>query len=181
MNTVNAHSFSLHKIEQSQLPKPYNFLLTQPLMTPTLEQYYARTAIVQTQEATFDARTNSYSRTIVMMIDSNKERNNAECAQKNNEAVIIELAFIKINFNELSKEIINEIRHTNIPFGTLLHSHHVKIRTKNRCYFTTPCTKKIASYTHCELKKTLYGRMNTIIRADNKKWLAQVMEIITPA
>lgn len=147
-------------------------------MTQTLERYYKKTPIIQTQSTHFDSAQNSYARTITMLIDRDKQRNNAAYAKKIGAEQAIELAFIKMNFSELPKEVIEEIRHTNTPFGKLLEKYHIKILTQNRVYFTTACTKKIASLIPCELNKVLYGRKNTIIRADNKHWLAQVVEIL---
>lgn len=178
LTSSSAQALSITNIEQSKLPRPYNFLLTQPLMTQTLEQYYKRTPIIQTQSTYFDPTQNNYARTITMLIDRDKQRNNATYAQKTGVAQVIELAFIKMNFSELPKEVIEEIRHTNTPFGKLIEKYQIKILTQNRVYFTTACTKEIASLMPCDLHKALYGRKNTIIRADNKQWLAQVMEIL---
>ena len=178
LTTSTTSAFSITNIEQAKLPYPYNFLLTQPLMTQTLEKYYKRTPIIQTQATDFDPIQNSYARTITMLIDRDKQRNNADEAQKTGETQVIELAFIKMNFSELPKEIIEEIRHTNIPFGKLLEKHQIKVLTKNRVYFTTTCTKEIALFMQCNLNKVLYGRKNTIVRGDNHQWLAQVIEIL---
>ena len=178
LTASSTQALSITKIGQSKLPHPYNLLLTQPLMTQTLEHYYKRTAIIQTQSTHFDVAQNNYSRTITMLIDRHKQRNNAAYAQKKGETQIIELAFIKINFNALPKEIIKEIRHSNTPFGKLLEKYHIKTLTQNREYFTTTCTKEIISLMPCDLNKVLYGRKNTIIRAGNKQWLAKVMEIL---
>ncbi len=147
-------------------------------MTQTLEQYYKRTPIIQTQSTHFDSIQNSYARTITMLIDRDKQRNNAAYAQKTGAAQAIELAFIKINFSELPKEVIERIRHTNTPFGKLLEKYKIKILTQNRVYFTIACTNEIASLMPCDLNKILYGRKNTIVRADNNQWLAQVVEIL---
>lgn len=147
-------------------------------MTPTLAQYYKRTPIIQPQSTHFNPTKNIYARTITMLIDRDKQRNNVSYAQKKGTAQVIELAFITINFNQLPKEVIEEICHTNTPFGTLLEKHQIKILTQNRAYFTTACTPEITSFMPCELNKVVYGRKNTIIRADNKQWLAHVMEIL---
>ena len=67
---------------------------------------------------------------------------------------------------------------TNVPFGKLLSNNHVKISIKDRTYFSVKCDKLVASLTHCHLNSKLYGRTNTIIKADNNKWLAHVVEIL---
>jgi hypothetical protein len=166
------------KISSAQLPSPYNELLTQPLMTKAIEKYYARTAIVKAVSAKLDQGNNTYHRSIIMFVDSNKARNNASIAQTKNEALIVELAFITMNFNDLPKNIIDGVMHSNTPFGKLLTQYHLPVLTRDRTYYTVKCTKRVASVLHCNLNDLLYGRTNTIIRADNKRWLAHVVEIL---
>jgi hypothetical protein len=166
------------KISPEQLPSPYNHLLTQPLMTTAIEKHYARTAVVKAVSAKRDQSTNTYQRSIIMFVDSNKARNNVSIAQTKNEALIVEFAFITMNFNELPQNIIDGVLHSNIPFGKLLTQYHLPVLTKDRTYFTVKCSKRFVSVLHCHLNDVLYGRTNTIIRADNKKWLAHVIEIL---
>lgn len=166
------------KINQANLPSPYNYLLTQPLMTKGIEKYYGRTAVIKKVFAKLDQSDNTYHRSIIMLIDSNKKRNKANKAQIKNEALIVEFAYITMNFNELPKKITEEVLNTNIPFGTLLTKYDVHVLTKGRNYFTVKCNNTLASLVHCQASDMLYGRTNTIIRADNKKWLAHVVEIL---
>ncbi len=166
------------KVDSSQLPSPYNELLTQPLMTKSIEKYYARSAIIKTIFAAQEPAKNTYQRAIVMFIDSNKERNQPDLAQTKKEVIVVELAFITMNFNELPKGMIEEILHTNTPFGKLLVKYHLQILTQDRAYYKVRCDSALASMIHCNLNDFIYGRTNTIIRADNKKWLAHVVEIL---
>ena len=166
------------KVDSSQLPSPYNELLTQPLMTKSIEKYYARSAIIKTIFAAQEPAKNTYQRAIVMFIDSNKERNQPDLAQTKKEVIVVELAFITMNFNELPKNMIEEILHTNTPFGKLLVKYHLQILTQDRSYYKVRCDSALASLIHCNLNDFIYGRTNTIIRADNKKWLAHVVEIL---
>lgn len=167
------------KVDSVQLPSPYNELLTQSLMTKSIEKYYGRSAIIKTIFAEQDSAKNTYSRSIVMLIDSNKERNKPDVAQIKKEAMVVELAFITMNFNELPQSIREEILHTNTPFGKLLTKYHVQILTRDRNYYKVRCNRALASLIHCSLNDLIYGRTNTIIRADNKKWLAHVVELLS--
>ncbi|KTD10652.1 hypothetical protein Lgra_1618 [Legionella gratiana] len=166
------------KVNPSQLPSPYNDLLTQPLMTKAIEKYYGRTAIVKTIEAHLEQSSTIYHRSIIMLVDKNKERNQPELAQTKKEVIVAELAFITINFNELPKTLVDDVLHTNIPFGRLLTQYDVQVLTQDRNYFKVSCNRTLATFIHCPLNQSVYGRTNTIIRADNKKWLAHVVEIL---
>lgn len=166
------------RVNQSMLPHPYNYLLTQPLMTKGIEKYYQRTAIIQKIYAKKNKRDNTYYRTIIMLLDHNKARNNARLAQKKKEVMVAELAFITINFNALPQKVIANILNTNIPLGKLLLTHHIKTSSINRSYFSIRCDAVLSSLTHCNLNSQLYGRTNTLIRMDNKQWIARVVEIL---
>lgn len=166
------------KVDSAQLPSPYNELLTQPLMTKSIEKYYERSAIIKTIYTGRDPDKNTYQRSIVMLIDNNKARNKPDFAQTQKEVTVVELAFISINFNELPKRMIEEIQQTNIPFGKLLVKYQVPILTQDRNYYKVRCNRALASLIYCNINDFIYGRTNTIIKADNKKWLAHVVEIL---
>jgi hypothetical protein len=166
------------KIAPALLPMPYSYLLTQPLMTLGIEKYYQRTPIIHTIYAVKNQKTNTYSRAILMLLDSRKTRNNAKIAQEKKEEVTVELAFITINFNELPEKVINDILNTSVPFGKLLIVHHLKTSSSKRLYFSLQCSKELAKRIGCKINNQIYARMNTIVRKDNKKWLAQVIEIL---
>ncbi|MCW8410201.1 hypothetical protein OQJ13_14570 [Legionella sp. PATHC035] len=166
------------KVSSAQLPSPYSKLLTQPLMTPSIEKYYGRHAIIKTIVASQDPESNTYRRSIVMLIDSNKERNEPNVAQTKKEAMVVELAFITMNFNELPKSMIAEVLHTDTPFGKLLTKYQIQTLTQNRNYYKVRCDETLASLINCNLNDSIYGRTNTLIRANNKKWLAHVVEIL---
>lgn len=165
-------------IRLNQLPSPYNEILTQPLMTQSIETYYGRSAIIKALFAEQDPVKNVYSRSIMMFIDKSKQRNNPDEALEKNEAMVVELAFISINFNELPKNVKQEILNTNIPFGKLLNKYQIQIATRDRKYYKIKCNSDLVSLIHCKEKQFIYGRTNTIIRSDNKKWLAHVVEIL---
>ncbi|KTD64966.1 hypothetical protein [Legionella shakespearei] len=166
------------EVNKDSLPVPYNYLLLQPLMTKGIETYYQRIPLIRTLYAARNTSDNTYFRAILMFVDKRKDRNNPQWAQKKNETMIVELAFITINFNELPTKLINDVLNTNIPFGTLLSDNQVNVVSTGRSYFAIKCNELLASLTHCTLNSTLYGRKNTLIKADNKKWLAQVVEIL---
>lgn len=166
-------------LSKDSLISPYNYLLTQPLMTATLEKYYQRTSRIKVITAFTNPHNNTYSRIIILYVDRNKKRNNVDLTQKKNEIIPVELAAININFEELPPKLITDIIHTNIPFGKLLTQHHLKVFSKDRRYFLVACNKMLASLIDCKLNKKLYGRTNVLVRADNKKWVAHVIEILS--
>ncbi|HEL8436815.1 TPA: hypothetical protein U0D71_002071 [Legionella pneumophila] len=166
-------------LSKDSLISPYNYLLTQPLMTTTLEKYYQRTSRIKVITAFTNPHNNTYSRIIILYVDRNKKRNNVELAQKNNEIIPVELAAININFEELPEKLITDITHTNIPFGKLLTQYHLKVFSKDRRYFSVICNNMLASLIHCKPNKKLYGRTNVLARVDNKKWVAHVIEILS--
>lgn len=169
---------SATKIKQIQLPAPYDYLLTQPLMTKGMETWYQRTAIIQPLYAVNNQAEHTYSRAILMLLDNNKSRNNPQIAQGKKEAVVVELAFITMNFKALPKKLISAVLNTSIPFGKLLTASDIKTGTTDRTYFWVSCDRLLASLMHCRLREKLYGRSNTIIKADNKQWLARAIEIL---
>ncbi len=175
---VNKNNLPGKPIDRNMLPKPFDFLLTQPLMTPGIEKYYQRTPIVQTIFAVQDQKENRYSRIVSMLIDSDSNRNNAEIAQEKNQEVIVETAVISMNFNELPDKVKAGVLTTNIPLGKLLVENQVKTTIKDRAYFSIRCNKPLSALTHCKIHSTIFGRVNTIIRADNKRWIARVIEIL---
>lgn len=166
------------EIHQRMLPAPYNYLLTQPLMTLGLEKYYQRSPIIQTIFAQKNHRDNTYTRLIIMLINRNKANNTNQTSLKSSNQIPIELALITMNFNELPSLFTNDILHSTTPFGKLLIKHHIKTYSNNRKYFSISCSRTLASLIQCDLNRKIYGRTNTINRADNKKWIAHVVEIL---
>ncbi|ASQ47292.1 hypothetical protein [Legionella clemsonensis] len=166
------------KIKQSELPAPFDFLLTQPLMTLGLEKYYQRNSQIKVIHAQKNSKENTYSRTILMVMDNNKKRNNVAIAQAAKQTIVVEFAFITINFNALPHAVIEGVLHSKTPFGRLLTLHKIKTTTSNRVYFKLPCTAQLAALMNCKLNNPLYGRLNTLNHAENGQWLARVMEIL---
>jgi hypothetical protein len=171
-------TFQKAKVSQSQLPTPYNDVLTQPLMTNSIKTYYQRTPIIKIIYSKQNPLQKTYSRLIKMIIDKNKYRNNPSIAQKKKEAITVELAYITINFDALPKKMIAEVLHTTVPFGQLLTVNHIKVQTKERTYFSTRCNEMIKRFLHCKTNTKLYGRTNTIYSLDNQRWIAHVIEVL---
>lgn len=165
-------------VNKDTLPVPYDYLLTQPLMTPGIEKYYQRSPIVHTIYAVKDEKNNIYSRIIIMLLDKNQTRNNALIAQDKKEEVVVETAVVAMNFNELPEKVKTGVLASNVPFGKLLIANQVKIVDKDRAYFSIRCNRPLSALTLCKINSKIYGRVNTIARADNKKWLARVIEIL---
>ncbi|CEK09378.1 hypothetical protein [Legionella hackeliae] len=170
--------FSLTTIQQSQLPAPFDFLLTQPLMTVGLEQHYQRSGQIKVIYKQEIARKGTYSRAILMLMDNDKNRNDVKKAEARHEVIAVELALIKMNFKALPKEVINGVLHSSIPFGKLLVMNGIKTTSSHRSYFKMTCNTQLAAFINCKLNSILYGRKNTLNRADNNQWLAHVLEIL---
>ncbi len=160
-------------INEKELLSPYNYLLTQPLMTKGIEHYYQRKAFIKTIYAKKDKVRNRYSRIILMLLYKDKAKYYAK-----QETAVAELAFITMNFNELPESLSKEVQNTKIPFGKLLEIHHIKTTSQNRSYFSVKCNAVLSSLTHCKINEKIFGRRNTLIRIDNKHWVAKVIEIL---
>lgn len=170
----------LQPIKLSELPKPWNKILSQTLLTPALAHYYQRMPKIKTPLFTLYQRCRKYSRGIVMIVDDNKQRNHALLADRIGENSIIMLGLITINFKILPLVLQHQLLTTQIPFGTLLHNSHIPIANINTKYFKTSCNQIIARYIHCTDKTILYGRTNTLVDVNNKQWLAYTVEILPP-
>ena len=166
------------KVKQEELPTPYDYLLTQPLITIGLEKHYQRTASIKIINFSLNESDGIYTRSILMIVDSNKKRNDAITAGKNHEEVPIELAFIEINFNELPDNITSAITHAKVPFGTIIKKSGLKTYSTDREYFAITCENKLAELIHCKPNAQVYGRKNTIKKKMDNKWIARTLEIL---
>jgi hypothetical protein len=170
----------LKYVNKKDLPQPYQFLLTQPLMTMGIAQYYQRTPKVRTPLYVENNRNQkTYSRAIIMIVDNNKTRNNAILADKNNESSIVELGLITMNFSALPDSVVTGVLHSQIPFGALLVKNNIKTQDADMIFFSLTCTKDFSKLLNCPLGKVLYGRTNTLVRVDNGQWVAHVVEILS--
>lgn len=171
---------SLTYIEQPALPSPYDFLLTQPLMTIGIADYYQRTPMVRPPlYAVSDAKNKTYSRAVIMVVDKNAQRDDALAADKISESNVAELGLITINMTAVSTAVMEGVVNSQVPFGTLLKKYNVKTRTEGRRYFKTTCDATFSQLLDCPLNTTLYGRTNTLIGEESNLWVAQVVEILT--
>ncbi|KTC87018.1 hypothetical protein [Legionella brunensis] len=176
--TIGEDKLEFIKIDETKLPKPFDFLLTQPLMTLGLEKYYQRSGKIKIIHAHENKLDNTYSRSILMLMDGKKERNHVQFAEANHEEVAVEFARITMNFKVLPKKVIDGILNSDVPFGKLLATHQIKTYTTGREYFWVSCDAELASLIHCKLHSKLYGRKNILSQEDNKQWLAKVIEIL---
>ncbi|KTD20965.1 Uncharacterised protein [Legionella lansingensis] len=169
---------SLEKINRASLPKPYDSLLTQPLMTTTLEKYYQRQAKIKVIYSQKNNKMNTYSRAILMLMDKDKTRNDVQNAQTRKEDVVVELGLITMNFNELPQGVIHGVLHSDVPFGKLLLNHQVSVYSTGQSYFRINCTAKLRQLLACKAKDKLYGRTNILMNKVSHRWLARVIEIL---
>lgn len=172
-------SFHFTKVQVGQLPSPYHYLLQQPLMTIGIENYYRREAKIHKISAQWNKKTNTYTRTIIMLIDNDRVRNNVKLAEAQKTALVVELAFIEINFNALSNPIKKAVLHTDLPFGKLLATNKIATRQEGLSFFSLKCDAFIAKYLSCTRRTKIFGRRNTLVRKSDGIWLAKVVEILS--
>jgi chorismate-pyruvate lyase len=165
-------------ITQNKLTSPYSFLLVQPLMNLGIERFYQRTLRIQVLHEEVNQKDHTYTRAIQMLLEKEKAKNSEIVKPKQEGQLVVEVAFIKINFNELPQEIIKRILNTKIPLGKILSDNKINIISVERAYFSINCNVDLVRFVQCRKNSTIYGRINTLIRADNKKWIAQVVEIL---
>jgi hypothetical protein len=173
---LGADKFSNSEIDKESLPTPYDFLLIQPLMTIGIEKYYQRTPSIRLIHAQKNQKKNTYSRAIYMLLDRYKYKSGV--SKLNSNQLIAELAFITINFTSLPEQAIVSILNTNVPFGKILVNNKINVFTQDRAYFSVKCDFDLEKLLHCRKDSTIYGRINTLVRQDNKKWVAKVIEIL---
>lgn len=165
-------------VEKGDLPKPYDHLLTQTLMTAGLAHYYRRTPKVRTPLYVVENKSQkTYSRAIIMVVDKNAQRDDARKADQLGEAKIVELGLITMNFSALPPAVIEGVRHTKTPFGALLKKNNVKAVDTKRYFFTVICGPTLANTVGCTRGETLYGRTNTLVNQQGE-WIAHVNEIL---
>lgn len=165
-------------VDKHALPQPWSYLLVQPLMTVGIENYYQRKTIIQPIIAKLDASGKKYSRCIIMLMDSRKARNNPEVAAQLNESLVAEIAFIRIKMSELPPKVVDEILHSNTPFGKILLKHNIEIMSQDQRYFSISCDQNLKILTGCRPYQVMYGRNNSLISKKNKQQLAEVTEIL---
>lgn len=169
----------LEYIDHARLPKPYDSLLEQPLLTIAISHYFQRTPKIRpplyivrnTQEKT-------YSRAIVMIIDKNKNRDDAFLADKIGESQITELGLITINFAALPSAVIEGVLEGQIPFGALLTKNSIKVHDADTHYFKIQCDATLSKYLQCTKDEILYGRINSLINDTDGRWIAKVVTIL---
>lgn len=167
----------VHYIEKNNLPKVYHSLLTQPLMTKAVENYYQRTAQVQPLYQFYDTKQMINSRAVIMYVDKDKNRNNALLAHSLGQAIVAELGMISMNFAALPPGVIDGVKHSAKPFGALLLEYHVPTRRIDNRYFKITCENIFLPYLNCP-NGFLFGRTGTLIRTDTQQWAARVVEIL---
>lgn len=166
-------------VQESDLPAMQKSILTQPLLTAAITDYYQRTPkIREPLHIDEDIEQNQLYRAIIMIVDKNGHRDNALLADTLNESRVVELGLISINFSALPENIKSDIRKGEIPFGALLLKHKIATDSINTRYFKMACEQHLATHLQCEIGQMLYGRSNTLVREDNHVWLAHVVEIL---
>ncbi len=166
-------------VKKSELPVPYDFLLTQPVMTLGIAHYYQRTPKVRPPLYVLeDAKQHIYSRGIIMIIDKNAQRDDAIRADHLRQSTIVELGLINIYTAVLPDGFLDEIKHSRTPFGALLAKYQVKTHDTDQYFFKIQCNKFLRQSLGCGRRQMLYGRTNALVNEENIN-VADVVEILT--
>ena len=169
----------IYLVKKSELPVPYDFLLTQPVMTLGIAHYYQRTPKVRAPlYVVEDVKQHSYSRGIIMIIDKNAQRDDASRADQLQQSSIVELGLININTAVLPAGFLDEIKHSRTPFGALLAKYQVKTHDTHQYFFKIQCNKVLRQNLGCSRRQMLYGRTNTLVNEQNIR-VADVVEVLT--
>jgi hypothetical protein len=158
------------------LPKPYDFLLTQDIMTLGISRHYLRSPRIRAPIFK-TIENNIYSRAVIMIIDNNADRDDPDAADSLQQTTAVELGLININLNALPQQITTALENTSMPFGTLLKKHELKTISANRQLFKIRSIPLFQKYLNFSSNELLYGRTNTLIDEQNH-WLANVVEIL---
>ncbi len=167
-------------VNEADLPTMEKSILTQPLVTAAIADYYQRTPKIR-EPLHMDEKIeqNQFYRAILMIVDNNSKRDDALLADTLYESTVVELGLISINFSALPANMNNDIRKGETPFGALLMEHKIATKSIDTRYFKINCESHLARYLQCEIGHTVYGRSNTIVRQDNQLWVAKVVEILS--
>ncbi len=166
-------------VKENNLPHPFNFLLTQPIMTQGIAEYYQRKPQVRSPlYALEDQSLMTYSRAIIMIVDNNQKRNDATLADQLNQSTITELGLITINQNSLPEGFLTQLQNTHHPFGSLLLKYQIKTQDTHRDFFKIECNDLLHKYLNCKIGTELYGRTNTLVN-EQGIWIARAVEILT--
>jgi hypothetical protein len=169
----------IYLVQKSELPIPYDFLLTQPVMTLGIAHYYQRTPKVRPPLYILeDAKQHSYSRGIIMIVDKNAQRDDASRADQLQQSTVVELGLININTEVLPAGFLDEIKQSRTPFGALLAKYQVKTHDTHQYFFKIQCNKLLRQNLGCRCRQMLYGRTNTLANEQNIR-VADVVEILT--
>jgi hypothetical protein len=163
--------------QQAALPAPYDLLLTNPLMTLGIEKYYQRILKIRAPLYTLqDTKQQLLSRAVLMIVDKDARRNQAQIADAQGQSLVVALGLIQIYYAALSPLMLEEILTTQNPFGALLAQHKIMTQQKDSHYFNVKSGSIFSEY--FPNKTVLYGRTNTLTRQDNGQLLAHVVEIL---
>ncbi|MFT3742180.1 MAG: hypothetical protein QM752_05860 [Gammaproteobacteria bacterium] len=170
----------LTALAQTQLPKPYHFLLTQPLMTVGLQQFYQRKPMLRAPlYSVYDESNQQYSRAIVLMIDSCQRRNDALVADQASEAQPIVLGFITMNLSALPVKMVSDVLEAKTPLGALLADSALNLHSQRRYLNLRDRQQVLTASLGATSTRTLYGRTNALSLADGQ-WVARVVEVLSP-
>ncbi len=150
-------------LKKSQLVEPYDYLLTQTLMTLGLERHYQQATAIETVSESYNHDTQRYARTIKMLVDDQK---------------VVEYARILVNTTNVPTTLIQNMLSTSIPFGKLLARERIEVTHANTQFFSGQAGFDFVHSFGCEAKIELFGRVNTLVNKKNGEWIAQIVEVL---
>ncbi|HCA89388.1 MAG: hypothetical protein CMF38_02225 [Legionellaceae bacterium] len=163
-------------VAMGALPYPYDVLLTQPLMTQNLEDFYQSTCEMKVLKTHFDKNQRLYARAITLNVAQNALRVQSLHPKK---ACTVQVAFIVMNVEQLSAQAWQDVMAENKPFGVILRDSGLKTISQNCLFYALIPTHSLSKLLQCSADKILYARAHTLVRQDNQQWLAQVVEILS--
>jgi hypothetical protein len=152
---------SVRKVDTSAMPPPYSKLLVHDRdMTPTLESAYGGHLHLRVLQ--FSVHDDVVKRLVALELDDETP---------------VEMGAIKIYLSRLPGEARELVLERREPFGGILGRLGVAHHSRPVAFFQVAADTLMKDALHAEPGQWLYGRRNTLWRAEGEP-LAQVVEIL---
>lgn len=165
-----------------QLPRPMRFLLSQPLMTQGIQQFYGRTPKIRPPIQTYyPVDENTYFRAITMIVDQDPIRDHALIADGCGESQTVALGLIHMHLAALPDDLILAVLKGQTPFGALLTQHSIPTQSHYVYYQVLDRYGFLRTYLPQVVDSQVpfyYARTNTLRDSRTGVWLARTFEIL---
>lgn len=148
--------------EATAIPEPQRSLLAHDFhMTVTVEKFHSSSVDVKVLAARTDDRL--YSRKILLTRQSDDR--------------VVQYGIVRLNFDVLEDEVVNEIEAEQIPLGRILINHNVLRRVKLLSLYEIECGPVLAEAFQHNEKDKVYGRTALIYL--NESPAIELLEIVS--